>query len=188
MSNAYKIVPGKAYFLTLTVIDWVDVFTRKNHKLKIVESLEYCQKHKGLELYAWCLMPSHLHMIASGAGDTHLSDILRDFKKYTSKQIVKQILEEPESRREWMINRFAYAGNKNSKIKDFQFWQEGNHAKEVYGPEFTRQKIEYIHNNPVVDMIVERPEDYLFSSAGNYAGKDGLLDVIVLNTGLSKAY
>lgn len=188
MSNAYRIIPGNVYFLTLTVIDWIDIFTRKNHKLKIIESLKYCQKNKGLELYAYCLMPSHLHMIASGKGDVSLSDILRDFKKYTSKEIVRLIQEEPESRRNWLLNRFGYAGKINSKIKNYQFWQEGNHAKELFGQEFTTQKLDYIHNNPVEEMIVERPEDYLFSSARNYADKESLLNVILINRGLSKAY
>jgi putative transposase len=188
MSLKYKITEGRVYFVTLTVIGWVDVFTRKNHKLTIIDSLKYCQKHKGLELYAYCLMSSHLHMIVAGKDNCHLSDILRDFKKYTSKAIIKQILEEPESRKDWMLNRFEYAGKLNSKIKNYQFWQEGNHAKEVYGESFTRQKLEYIHNNPIAEMIVTKPEDYIFSSARNYADMDSVIDVIRINIGLSRSY
>jgi REP element-mobilizing transposase RayT len=107
MSDKYKMRENeKAYFVTLTVVDWVDVFTRKNHKLKLVESLKYCQKHKGLEIYGWCLMSSHLHMIARATGRQILPDILRDLKKYTAKAIIQQIEDEPESRKEWLLARF----------------------------------------------------------------------------------
>ena len=90
MSDKYKIHDiDKAYFVTLTVIGWIDVFTRSNHKLLIIDSLKYCQQNKGLVIFGWCLMSSHLHLIAWAEGQDTLSDILRDFKKYTSKAIVK---------------------------------------------------------------------------------------------------
>lgn len=140
----------------------------------------YCQQHKGLELYAWVLMSNHLHLLASATQEgISLSDILRDFKKFTSKKIVKAIQTEPESRREWMLYRFAYAGKYNPKIKDYKFWQDGNEPKEIYSLEFFEQKLIYIHNNPVRAEIVEFPDEYLYSSARNYAQKKGLLEVIV---------
>lgn len=83
-----KIFPGHLYFLTLTVVDWVDIFTRPVYKHIIVDSLKYCQAQKGLVVYAWCLMSNHLHLIATNQEGFHLSDILRDFKKFTSKQIL----------------------------------------------------------------------------------------------------
>ena len=102
MSEKYKIWDQeKAYFLTLTVVGWIDVFTKRNHKITIIDSLKYCQKEKGLELFGYCLMPSHLHLLARSEGMFTLSDILRDFKKFTSKALIKQILSEPESRRDW---------------------------------------------------------------------------------------
>jgi REP element-mobilizing transposase RayT len=75
--------PDKAYFITMTTVGWIDIFTRKNHKLTIVDSLKYCQKEKGLEIFGWVLMHSHLHLICRAAEGYKLSDILRDFKKYT---------------------------------------------------------------------------------------------------------
>ena len=111
MGQKNKIFPGHLYFLTLTVVDWVDIFTRPVYKHIIVDALKYCQAQKGLVLYAWCLMTNHLHLIASHQEGFHLSDILRDFKKFTSKQMLKTIQEVNESRKEWMLNRFAYAEN-----------------------------------------------------------------------------
>ena len=173
----YSIRGDKSYFLTMTVVDWIDVFTRKNHKLTIVESLEYCQKHKGLNIYAWCLMPSHLHLLINTEIGFDLADVIRDFKKFTSKKIVEAIICEPESRREWMLNRFDYAGKYNNKIKNYKFWQDGNHAIEVYSPKVTWEKIDYIHQNPVEEMLVALPEDYWFSSARNYADLSSVLHV-----------
>jgi len=175
-----KIHTGYLYFLTLTVLDWVDVFTRPVYRHILIDSLEYCQLHKGLELYAWCLMSNHLHLIA-GAKDGHnLSDILRDFKKFSSKAIVKAIQVENESRKDWMLNRFAYAATNDVKTKNYKFWQDGNEAKELHTNEFIDQKLQYIHQNPVAAEIVAEPEHYLYSSALNYAGQPGLLDVILL--------
>ena len=180
MGFHYRIEEGKAHFVTLTVIDWIDVFTRENHKMCIVDSLRYCQQKKGLELFAWFLMPSHLHMIIAAKDETKLSDILRDFKKFTSKEIIRLIKEEPESRKEWLLDKFSYAGKYNPKIKNYKFWQDGNHPVVLYTPHFVQQKIEYIHNNPVKERIVEEPQEYLFSSAKNYAGMNGLLDVEII--------
>jgi putative transposase len=179
MSEKYKIhEEEKAYFLTMTVVNWIDVFTRKNHKLAIVDSLKYCQENKGLNIFGWCLMPSHLHLIASSSGKPTMSEILRDFKKFTSKKIVKQIIEEPESRRKWLLNDFEYAGRYLQRIENYKFWQDGSHAILIDSPEFFYQKLEYIHRNPVEELIVEYPEEYLFSSARNYADRPALLEII----------
>lgn len=180
MGFHYRINEGQAHFITMTVVDWIDVFTRKNHKLAIIESLKYCQTHKGLEIFAWCLMPSHLHLIVRSQDSNKLSGTLRDFKKYTSKEIIRLIQEEPESRREWMLDRFEFAGRYNPKIKNYKFWQDGNHPIELFKPEFIKQKLTYIHNNPVEEMFVTEAHEYLYSSARNYADMEGLIDVILI--------
>ncbi len=179
MSDKYKIYDNdKAYFVTLTAVGWIDVFTRVNHKLKIAESLKYCQKHKGLTIFGWCLMSNHLHMIARADGKFSLSEILRDFKKFTAKAIIKQIEEEPESRREWILEIFKSKGKNLKRIKNYKFWQDGNQAKIIVSNDFFFEKLEYIHNNPVKELIVEKPEDYWFSSARNYAELDSLLEIV----------
>ncbi len=172
-----KISEGYNYFLTLTVVDWVDVFSRPIYKHLIVDSLEYCQHNKGLKLFAWCLMSNHIHLIAGAYEGFSLSDILRDFKKFTSKEIIETIKSTNESRRKWMLNRFEFAGKYNSKIKDYKFWQDGNEPKEIHTTHFLMQKLNYVHNNPVVAEIVSNPEDYIYSSASNYCDMPGLLNV-----------
>lgn len=168
------------YYLTFATVGWIDVFTRKSYKDVIVESLSYCQKEKGLEIYSWVLMSNHIHMVARAKDGNELSAILRDFKKHTSKQIIKKIKEEPESRREWLLYLFKRAGEQNSKKQTYQLWRNDNHPIELYKPETTRQKLNYIHNNPVEAGIVVRPEEYVYSSAKNYAGELGILNVLVI--------
>jgi putative transposase len=175
-----KISEGHIYFLTLTVVDWVDVFTRPVYRHILIDSLKHCQNEKGLEIYAWCLMSNHLHLIASAKEGFNLSDILRDFKKYTSKHIVVAIGKENESRREWMLNRFEYAGINDKKIKNYKFWQDGNEAKEIHTNHFLGQKLTYIHMNPVESELVDEPEYYVYSSARDYAGIKGLLELIIV--------
>ncbi len=180
MSEKYKIRNhDSGYFLTLTTVDWVNVFTRKTYKLKLIDSLMFCQKNKGLELFAYCLMSNHLHLIARASGVQSLSEILRDLKKFTAKAIIKEIEDSQESRSKWLLDRFIFAGKYLNRIEKYKFWQDGNHAEIIYSPSFFSQKLEYIHQNPVREMIVEKPEDYLFSSARNYAGLDSLLSIVL---------
>ena len=123
---------GEVYFVTDTVVDWVDIFSRPLYRHIIIESLQYCQKEKGLIIYSWVLMTNHLHAIVGTSGANKVSDILRDFKKFTSKEILRTLqVESTESRREWMLNRFEYAGKNDKKITNYRFWQEGNDAQEM---------------------------------------------------------
>ena len=179
--NIQHRITGEVYFVTDTVVDWVDIFTRPLYKHIIIDSLSYCQKEKGLLIYAWVLMSNHLHMIVGRKGENKVSDIMRDFKKFTSKEIIRTLLVEPtESRRDWMLNRFEYAGKHDKKIKKYRFWQEGNNAQEIFLNDYLNQKLNYIHENPVKAEIVNRPEDYRYSSAIDYAGGKGLLEVEVV--------
>jgi len=172
-----KIDIGSTYFLTMTVVDWVDVFTRAAYKQIFVDSISYCVKNKGLIVNAWVLMSNHAHMVASAGDNGNLSDILRDMKKYTSKKIIETIQTIPESRREWMLYRFEYAGKLDKKIKNYQFWQEGSEPKEIMTFDFLKQKTDYIHNNPIRAEIVSEAHHYLYSSACDYAGIQGLIPV-----------
>jgi REP element-mobilizing transposase RayT len=167
------------YYVTFTVVDWVDVFTRPVYKQIITDNLNYCIDNKGLEVWAWCLMTNHLHAVLRTEKGGNLSAVIRDYKKYTSAKIVEAIKTEPESRREWMLHRFAHAAKADARITHNKFWQESNHAIHLdpLKPDMAQQKIKYIHNNPVRAGIVDKPEDYVYSSARDYCGKKGLVKV-----------
>lgn len=166
--------------MTLTVEGWADVFTRTNHKDAVIAGLKYCIKNKGLVVFAYCLMTNHLHLIANCESPYLLKDVMRDFKKFTSKKITKQIEEEPESRREWLLSLFGSSAAGSRKHTYYRFWQEGNHAIELYSEKFVWEKLNYIHQNPVKAKFVNEPEYWIYSSASNYAGKESVLEVEVL--------
>ncbi len=174
-------MPDVGYFITITTVGWIDVFTRVQQKYVLIDSLRYCQKEKGLEIYAYCIMSSHIHMLCKAAEGYILSNVLRDFKKFTSKKIIKTIIEHPESRREWMLDYFSNSCEHLKRGQRYKVWQNGYHAEIARTNWFIKQKIQYIHKNPVVDKIVSNPEDYVFSSARNYADLDTELEVVVLN-------
>lgn len=187
MSEKYKFNdPYGLHFVASTIVHWIDLFTRKEFRHIVINSLKYCKDKKGLKIHAWCLMPSHLHMIIS-SDQEKLSDIMRDFKKYiypslsrTSKQIVSEMERINESRKEWLIRAFASSGHNLNRIKNFKVWKDGNQPKGIETNDFLIQKLEYIHNNPVQAELVDESYHYIYSSARDYAEIKGLLEVDLL--------
>lgn len=160
-----KIYPDEINYVTLTIVDWIDVFTRRIYGDFIIENLIHCQDYKDLKIYSYVLMTNHLHMITFSEKNL-LSDILRDFKTYTSKRLFEMIKENVrESKRRWMIDIFRKRGSENNDNEGHQFWQSGNHPVALYSNEVIQQKIDYIHQNPVKAGFVDSPEKYYYSSA-----------------------
>jgi len=172
MGFAYKITDQQGlHFVTATVVQWIDVFTRSIYIEKLLDSLRFCQKNKGLCIYGWVIMSNHIHMICSCKDGFELSDTLRDFKKFTSTTIVNAIENNRhESRRNWMLWLLKQNG-------ETHFWQPGNHPEEIYSVDFFRQKLNYIHQNPVRSGIVEKEEEYVYSSARDFNNRKGLIEL-----------
>ena len=170
----------KTHFITATVVDWIDVFTRKAYKDVVIDCLDFCIKNKGMLLYGYVIMSNHIHLIIQSK-DGRLSDLVRDFKKFTAKNILEKIQHEPESRREWMLERFKKATERHSRNMNYQFWQYGNHAEEIYSHKFMWCKLDYVHLNPVRAGIVEKASHYRYSSASNYVNNQGLIDVEIVD-------
>lgn len=164
MSFAYIVRDqGAVHFVTFTIHQWADVFTRSEYANILLDSLSYCQENKQLEIYAWVIMSNHCHLLVR-AKNENLSDIIRDFKKFTSKAIYSAIEKNSsESRKAWLLNVLKY----EEKI---WFWNEGYHGEEILNGDFFDTKVNYIHMNPVKAGIVEKAEDYLWSSAGDFYG------------------
>lgn len=170
------------HFVTFTVVYWLDIFIRDTYRNVFYESLEFCQKNKGLNVYAYCIMSSHVHLIISASGTNSLSEIIRDLKSFTSRHIRKALESDTmESRKEWMLWLMKRAGAKNERNKDFQFWQQHNHPIELSTNEMIDQRLNYTHNNPVEAGLVEEPHHWLHSSAKDYseAGK-GRIELLFL--------
>jgi len=179
MSSKYK--PGEdaiPHFVTFTVVGWIDVFSREQYKELFIESLRYCQENKGMVLHAWIIMTNHVHLVISSTNNK-LENIVRDLKKYTSKQIIKSIRENnAESRRDWMLNIFSYTGKGNSNNKEYQFWKQDYHPIELNTTEKIKQRLNYLHENPVRSGLVWEPWHYKYSSAIDYySNEHGLLKI-----------
>ena len=181
MSTKYKATTTEeAYFITITTVGWIDIFTRLSQKHNITKALEYCQKNKGLEIHAYVIMSSHIHLLCKATDGFILSDVIRDFKTFTSKKIIQTISDEPESRREWILEFFQHSCIHLTRNQQYKVWQDGYHAELIYSNKFIKEKVNYIHNNPVKDKIVTLAEDYYFSSARNYAGLESDLEVVLV--------
>jgi len=177
MSHSYHISDQCApHFMTFQVVDWVDIFSRKAYRDVIIESMKFCRNEKSLEIYAYVIMTNHIHVIWR-AKYGNLSDIVRDFKKFTGRSIIEEIQKGTESRRDWLLKRFEFAARRNVRNSLHQFWTHENHTVELFSSEFSEQKFNYIHMNPVRAGWVENPEDYIYSSARNYAGLWNLMEI-----------
>jgi len=176
-AEGYKIRDQAAlHFLTFTIEGWIDIFSRQRYRDIILESLTYCRFHKQLRLGAYVIMSNHIHVVWQ-AVNSNLSDIIRDFKTFASKAITAAVQEEGESRREWLLHMFGYYSRNTNNSDKFKVWTNNNHPEEIFSREFMLTKLFYIHNNPVRAGLVAEPEHYIYSSAINYAGGKGLIEI-----------
>ena len=165
MRSRYTITDADGvYFLTSTIVEWLPVFTGVDACDTIIQSLEFCRKAKGLRVYAYVIMENHIHLVA----DTpDLGRVMQSFKRHTAKELV-QLAE--ASRKEWLLNQWAYYRKKYKVESAHQIWQEGSHPQLVLDDDMLRQKIRYVHENPVRRGYVDLAEHWRYSSARNYFG------------------
>ena len=173
------------------MVGWLDVFTRNEYKDLFLESLQFCQKNKGLEIHAWCIMTNHVHLVFRSINDQKPELLIGDIKRFTSQSIVKSIQENSrdpslkgelakQSRREFSLDFFKKEAEKSSNVKHYQFWRHDNKPIELWSNKVIQQKIDYVHNNPVEEGLVYKPEDYVYNSATDYAGQKGLVDDVIV--------
>ena len=144
MSRKFKIRDQEAvHFVTFTTIQWLDIFIRVEYRDIFLDSIRYCQKNKGLEVYAYCIMSSHVHMIIARHGPQQLEHVIRDIKKFTSFKIIEAIRNNPqESRRELLMWLFEKAGTSNPNNTRYQFWQQHSHPIELNTNEKLDQRLD----------------------------------------------
>lgn len=178
MSRNYKF-HNKAglYFVSFATVYWLDVFIRQVYFNVLADSINYCRKEKGMELYCYCFMPSHIHFIFRSSKEQP-SELLRDFKRHTAKKVIEAIENNTrESRKELLLWLFERAGKKNAATNKYQFWQHHNKPIELWSEKVIKQKIDYIHNNPVEAGFVTNPVDWKYSSARNYQDDYAVLEI-----------
>src|SRR4030095_4193590 len=176
MTRKYPIVePQGCYSLTLNTIDRVDLFIRPFFKQIVVESLNYFIEKKGLIVYGWCLMTNHLHLIAQARDGFDLPGIVSDLKSFTAKIILDDLNAESDIRREWIMKKIREA----ALFDKLEVWENADHPVQISAAENDdiHDYLKQVHDNPVRNKIVELPQHYLHSSARNYSGLNGLVNV-----------
>lgn len=185
MSDKYKIRDQHGLnFLTCTVCGWIDLFSRAEFRDIILDSWKYCSEHKGLQIWGYVIMTNHIHLIANTKAPHKLEGVMRDFKSHTAKRILEALKDKTktESRRDWLLYMFRFFAYYRKEHQEHQVWQHGNHPIELYSEKVTLQKLRYIHDNPVRAKLVHNPEDWVYSSASNYAQGTGPYAVKLLWT------
>ena len=165
---------NKIHFLTFTTIEWIDVFTKPEYFDLIMNTFKYCQKNSGLLLYGFVIMTNHIHCLVSTKENYSLENIVASFKKFTTSQI-KELLEKDNRKYILALINSSFAKKKNTS---FQIWQRENYPEMIESEKFFLQKLNYIHNNPVVKFYVAKPEDWIYSSAKNYLSGDNSVIVV----------
>lgn len=182
MSRNYKFHnPEGVYFVSFAVVNWLEIFNNNDYKNIILESLKFCQHEKGMEIFAWCIMNNHVHLVFRDTKNFKPEQLLGDLKRFTSNKLIKAIKENSsENHRDFFMKHFKITANKSSNVNQYQVWQHDNHPIELWSKKVIAQKINYIHNNPVEADYVKFPEEYLYSSARDYFDEKGLLEGIII--------
>lgn len=183
MSTKYRFhKPDAAYFISFATVNWVDIFTREIYFQILIENIDFCRKNKGMELFCYCIMPNHVHIIFRSLNDDP-AGLIRDFKGYTSRKLIKEVKENPrESRKEYLLKMFEEAGSTKSNVEKYQLWQHDNMPIELFSNKVIKQKFDYIQNNPVEEGLVFNTIDWKYSSARNYYGDNSVVEIDILGS------
>ena len=162
--------PEQPHFMTLTVLHWIPVFTRPETVSILFDCFRYLAK-EGLSIHAYVILENHLHLIAQSP---QLDKDIARFKSFTSRQLLACL---QENNAKTILDQLAFYKKAHKQDRTYQFWQEGVHPELIQGDDMMRQKIEYIHQNPVKRGYVDDAQHWRYSSARDYAGLVGLLEV-----------
>lgn len=163
--------PDKPHFLTCTVVEWLPVFTRPDAVQILLESWTYQRANDGLRLFGYVILENHLHFVAQAP---RLDKCLSSFKSYTAARLIETL---KAHRVERLLARLRLAKRAHKRDREYQFWQEGSHAELIFSEAVMREKLEYIHQNPVKRGYVDLPEHWRYSSARKYLGQSGLIEI-----------
>ena len=169
--DRYRILDPRApHFVTCTVVQWLPLFAQPANVDSLRDCLRYQQSERELRLFGYVIMENHCHLVVQAPD---LARVLASFKSYTASRMIKRLRE----RRSPVLDLLAWHKLQHKTDREHQLWQEGAHPEQIQGEEMMRQKLEYIHNNPVKRGYVDDPLHWRYSSARNYAGLEGLIEV-----------
>jgi putative transposase len=165
--------PDKPHFMTCTVVEWLPVFTRPDTVEILLNCWRYQRENEGLRLYGYVILENHLHFIAQAQ---NLNKCVSSFKSFTARKIIDYL---KLQKAEMLLTRLHFAKQAHKQDREYQFWQEGVHAELIFSEAMMREKLDYIHANPVKRGYVNLPEHWRYSSANNYVGQVGLMEIDV---------
>ncbi|MCP4539099.1 MAG: hypothetical protein GY832_18340 [Chloroflexi bacterium] len=157
-------IEGHIYYITTVVHNRIPVFTRPSFVVPLLDSLNFYRHKREFKLLGYVIMPDHIHLVIWPFGKSTVSEIMRDYKHFTSKRIIRQA--QVENIEDW-ITAFRKAGHETGRSEN-KVWQDSYWDTNIYTERFLRQKLNYIHRNPMRANLVEQPQDYPYSSYRNY--------------------
>jgi putative transposase len=163
--------PDKPHFLTCTIVEWLPVFTRPETVDILLDCWRYQREKQGLKFYGYVVLENHCHFVAQSE---NLSKSVISFKSFTARKIIDTLT---KNNVEMLLKHLRFAKSAHKQDREYQFWQEGVHAELIFNEAMMREKLDYIHNNPIKRGYVNLPEHWRYSSASNYAGQEGLLEI-----------
>ncbi|ANE55124.1 REP-associated tyrosine transposase [Methylomonas sp. DH-1] len=171
--SRYRVLQNPSpHFMTATINHWLPLFTRPATVNIVLDSWRFLQRDSGFQLHGYVILENHLHLIAASAD---LSRDMQRFKAYTAKKIIAYLQQSGSAR---VLELLALLKRPHKTESEFQVWEEGNHPQLIETEAVMRQKLDYIHRNPVERGYVDLPEHWRYSSARNYAGLEGLIEVV----------
>ena len=166
------------HFLTLNTVESIDIFSVKKYRDIVLKHLGLLNDEKGLEIFSWCIMTNRIHLILRSSENFTLSVLLDELRQSCKKEIVKAILtSSTDKRQHWLLGNMMDAAKKNNSTSTYELWQPSNNPIIIEEASDFHQMSTYIHDVPVVDGIVENPEEYLYSSARNFYDLEGLIEI-----------
>ncbi len=157
--------------MTCTVVEWLPVFTRPEAVQILLDCWRYQREHAGLRLFGYVVLENHLHFIAQAQD---LNKCVSSFKSFTARQIIDYL---QVHHADGLLDRFRFVKKLHKADREYQFWQEGAHPELILSETMMREKLDYIHANPVKRGYINQPEHWRYSSAGHYMGLAGLIDI-----------
>ena len=163
MARRYKVFDKTpCYFITCSTVWWTPIFISSETCDVIIDSLSYCRKHKGLHVFAYVIMPIHFHGIVSAEKAEDLPGVMRDLKRHTSRELVRVL---QSSSWELPLRAFKKAAEVAHRESEQKVWQDEFHPIAIFTERVFREKMDYIHANPVRKGLVRQPSDWWYSSA-----------------------
>ena len=170
--SKYKIYePTHPHFITCTVLNWIPLFTNKESVGILLESFKYLQETDNLKLYAYVILENHIHIVAQS---DDIGKSMAKFKRHTARKLLNLL---QERNIKTILDQLVFYKKAHKTDREYQLWQEGIQPKLIQSDAMMISKINYIHHNPVKRGYVDEATYWRYSSAGNYDGLDGLLEI-----------